>query len=270
MPAIVVLVKHVPDTWSRKALEADHTLDRVHVDSVIDEINEFAMEQALQLRDENPDAGYRVIALTMGPDGADETLRKALAMGADDAVHLRDEALAGSDLLGTTWALTNAINAVASAAGEEVALIVAGNASSDGAMGALPGVLAEYRQVPALTGVRSVALEGQTVTAVRDTSAGRHELSAQLPAIISVTDKAPKPRFPNFKGLMAAKKHEITVLDTAAIGVAAAQVGLAHAATAVTAAQERPARTSGDVIGGTDGVAAAAKVAAYLADEKFL
>jgi len=268
MPAIVVLVKHVPDTWSQKTLEADHTLDRVNVDSVIDEINEFAMEQALQLRDAHPDAGYRVIALTMGPAGADETLRKALAMGADDAVHVLDDALAGSDLLGTTWALTNAINTVA--ATEEVALIVAGNASSDGAMGALPGILAEYRQIPALTGVRSVTLDGQTVTAVRDTAAGRHELTAQLPAIVSVTDKAPKPRFPNFKGLMAAKKHEITVLDTAAIGVAAGQVGLAHAATAVTASTERPARTAGDVIGGADGVAAAAQVADYLAAEKFL
>ena len=138
MPAIVVLVKHVPDTWSQKALEEDNTLDRVNVDSVIDEINEYAMEQALQLRDDNPDAAYRVIALTMGPAGADETLRKALAMGADDAVHVLDEAIAGSDLLGTAWVLTNAINTIA-----DVALVVAGNASSDGAMGALPGVLAE-------------------------------------------------------------------------------------------------------------------------------
>ena len=265
MPTIVALVKHVPDTWSAKTLEADNTLDRVSVDSVIDEINEYAMEQALKLRDDNPGAGLRVVALTMGPAGADEALRKALAMGADDAVHVLDEALAGSDVLGTTWALTNALNTI-----EDVQIIVAGNSSSDGAMGALPGILAEYRQVPALTGVRSVALDGQTVTAVRETSAGRYELSAQLPAIISVTDKAPKPRFPNFKGLMAAKKHEITVLDIAAIGVDAAQVGLAHSATAVTAATQRPERTAGDVIGGADGEAAAARVAAFLADEKFL
>ena len=268
MPAIVVLVKHVPDTWSRQALEADHTLDRVNVDSVIDEINEFAMEQALQLRDDNPDAGYRVIALTMGPAGADEALRKALAMGADDAVHLVDDALAGSDLLGTTWALTNAINSIGASTG--IALIVAGNASSDGAMGALPGILAEYRQIPALTGVRSVALDGQTITAVRETADGRRELSAQLPAIISVTDKAPKPRFPNFKGLMAAKKHQITVLDLASIGVDPAQVGLAYSATAVTAAEQRPGRTAGDVVGGTDSAAAAAKMAEYLSAENFL
>lgn len=265
MPAIVVLVKHVPDTWSQKALEADNTLDRVNVDSVIDEINEFAMEQALQLRDDNPDAGYRVIALSVGPAGADETLRKALAMGAEDAVHVFDEAIAGSDLLGTAWVLTNAINTIA-----DVALIVAGNASSDGAMGALPGILAEYRQVPALTNVRSVALAGETITGVRETAEGRFELSAQLPAIVSVTDKAPKPRFPNFKGLMAAKKHDVTVLDIAAIGVAAEQVGLAHAATAVTAAATRPAREGGDVISGADGGVAAGRVAEFLAAEKFL
>lgn len=262
MPTIVALVKHVPDTWSAKTLEADNTLDRVSVDSVIDEINEYAMEQALKLRDDNPDAGFRVVALTMGPAGADEALRKALAMGADDAVHVLDEALAGSDVLGTTWALTNALTTV-----DDVQIIVAGNSSSDGAMGALPGILAEYRQVPALTNVRSVALEGQTLTAVRETAEGRHELAADLPAIVSVTDKADKPRFPNFKGLMAAKKHEITVVDLAAIGVAPEQVGLAHSATAVTAATERPARVGGDVIRGED---AATKVADFLATEKFL
>lgn len=265
MPTIVVLVKHVPDTWSQKALEADHTLDRVNVDSVMDEINEFAVEQALKLRDENPDAGYRVVALTMGPANADEALRKALAMGADDAVHLLDDALAGSDLLGTAWALTNALNTI-----PDIALIVAGNASSDGSMGALPGILAEYRQIPALTNVRKVSLEGEKITAVRETADGRHELSAQLPAIVSVTDKAAKPRFPNFKGLMAAKKHQVTVLDTAAIGVAATNVGLAQASTAVTAASTRPPRTAGDVISGADGAAAAAAVADYLASEKFL
>ncbi len=262
MPTIVALVKHVPDTWSAKSLEADHTLDRTNVDSVLDEINEYAVEQALRLRDDNPDAGYRVVALTMGPAGADEALRKALAMGADDAVHLVDDALVGSDVLGTTWALTNALNQIA-----DVSVIVAGNSSSDGAMGALPGILAEYRQIPALTNVRAVTLSGDQVTAVRETNEGLYELQAPLPAIVSVTDKAEKPRFPNFKGLMAAKKHEITTLDLAAVGVAPGQVGLGHAATAVTAASARPARTAGEIIRGDD---AAARVADFLATEKFI
>lgn len=260
MPTIVALVKHVPDTWSAKTLEADNTLDRATVDSVIDEINEYAVEQALLLA--ATDDSYRVVALTMGPAGADEALRKALAMGAHDAVHLLDDSLAGSDLLGTAWALANALNTI-----EDVSIIVAGNASSDGAMGALPGILSEYRQIPALTNVRSAELNGDTITAVRETAEGRYELSATLPAIVSVTDKADKPRFPNFKGLMAAKKHQITVLDLATIGVLPTQVGLAHAATAVTGSSERPARTAGSRISGND---TAAQVADFLAAEKFI
>ena len=264
VPAIVVLVKNVPDTWSTRTLNPDFTLNREGVDEVIDEVNEFAVEQALRLRDENPDAGYSVVALSAGPEPAEEALRKALAMGADSAVLLHDAALAGSDILGTAWALTNALNTI-----PDVALVVAGSASSDGAMGALPGILSEYRQQPALTSLKKVALEGGIVKAVRETNDGDYEIEAPLPAIISVTDKADKPRFPNFKGIMAAKKAEITRLDLASIGVAAEQVGLAHAATAVTAASPRPARAGGEVIRGTASDVAA-KIADFIAAEKLI
>ena len=108
MPAIVALVKHVPDTWSTKSLEEDHTLDRTSVDNVIDEVNEYSVEQALRIKEANPD--FRVVAVTMGPAGADEALRKALAMGADDAVHVLDDALSGADALSTAWTLNAAIN----------------------------------------------------------------------------------------------------------------------------------------------------------------
>lgn len=262
MSTIVVLVKNVPDTWSKRTLEADFTLDRQGVDSVLDEINEFAVEQALRIREAHPDAGYRVVALSAGPAGGDEALRKALSMGVDEAVQLSDEALAGSDLLGTAWALNNAINTIG-----DVVLVVAGSASSDGSMGALPGVLAEYRQVPALTNLSRVNVEGGQITAERHDNLGVHELVAPLPAIISVTDKADKPRFPNFKGIMAAKKAEIRGLSLAEIGVAAGQVGLAHAATAVTAAADRPERSQGDVIGASG---AAAKIADYLVAENLI
>lgn len=262
MSTIVVLVKNVPDTWSKRTLEADFTLDRQGVDSVLDEINEFAVEQALRIREAHPDAGYRVVALSAGPAGGEEALRKALSMGVDEAVQLSDEALAGSDLLGTAWALNNAINTIA-----DVVLVVTGSASSDGSMGALPGVLAEYRQVPALTNLSRVNLDGTQITAERHDHLGVYELSAPLPAIISVTDKADKPRFPNFKGIMAAKKAEIRRLSLAEIGVAPEQVGLAHAATAVTAAAERPARSQGDVIGASG---AAGKIVDYLVAENLI
>ncbi|ALC05625.1 hypothetical protein CDES_05975 [Corynebacterium deserti GIMN1.010] len=262
MSTIVVLVKNVPDTWSKRTLEDDFTLDREGVDRVLDEINEFAMEQALLLKEANPDAGYRVVALSAGPASGEEALRKALSMGADEAIQLSDDALAGSDLLGTAWALNNAVNTI-----PDVSLIVTGSASSDGSMGALPGVLAEYRQVPALTNLSSATISGDTITATRIDNHGTYELQASLPAVISVSDKAAKPRFPNFKGIMAAKKAEIKKITLAEIGVTPEQVGLAHAATAVTAAADRPERAQGDVIGASG---AAAKIADYLAAENLI
>ncbi|QCB28263.1 electron transfer flavoprotein subunit beta/FixA family protein [Corynebacterium endometrii] len=259
MPSIVALVKYVPDTWSSKNLNADNRLDRESVDNVIDEINEYSVEQALRLRDDNPDAGFKVVALTMGPAAADEALRKALAMGADEAVHVSDDALAGTDALGTAWALSNALNSI-----EDVQLVVMGNYASDSSTGLLTGLLAEYRQVPALSNVKSIALAGDVIKGVREDSRGNWELEAKLPAIVSVTDKTDKPRFPNFKGLMAAKKAEVTKLDLAAIGVDPAQVGGAAATTQVTASEQRPARTAGEVISGVSAEEAAKKVADYL------
>ncbi|WP_080795353.1 electron transfer flavoprotein subunit beta/FixA family protein [Corynebacterium pacaense] len=260
MSTIVVLVKSVPDTWSRRTLEADFTLDRVGVDEVLDEINEFAVEQALRLKEANP--GYRVVALSAGPTSSEEALRKALAMGVDEAVLLTDEALAGSDLLGTAWALNNAINAVG-----EVEIVVAGAASSDGATGALPGILSEYRGLPALTNLSSVNIEGRDILGQRIDHYGIYELQAPLPAIISITDKADKPRFPNFKGMMAAKKAQIRHLSLADVGVSAEQVGLAHASTAVTAASQRPTRTQGEIIAANG---AAEKIADFLAAENLI
>lgn len=260
MPTIVVLIKNVPDTWSTKTLNPDFTLHREGVDEVIDEINEYAVEQALQLREAHE--GWKVVALTAGPERADTALRKALAMGADDAVLLTDPGLKGSDLLGTTWALNNAINAI-----DDVQIIIAGNASSDGATGALPGMLAEYRQIPALTNMRSLELVGGELKGVREAHEGEYHLTATIPALVSVTEKSGKPRFPNFKGLMAAKKAEIRTLSLADIGVTQEQVGLAHAATTVQSADTRPERTQGEIIRGND---TAAQIVDFLAANKLI
>ncbi|AZA11257.1 electron transfer flavoprotein subunit beta/FixA family protein [Corynebacterium gerontici] len=261
MPAIVVLVKHVPDTWSKRTLEADFTMNRSDVDAVIDEVNEYAIEQALKLKEAH---GYEVVALTAGPEGAEEALRKALAMGADRAMLLRDDALAGSDVLGTSWALLNAVNQI-----PDVQLIICGAASSDGSMGQVPGILAEYRQQPALTYLKSVSVDGTTIRGVRETADGDYEIEAQLPAVVSISDKADKPRFPNFKGIMAAKKAEIPTYNLAAIGVSPEQVGLAHAATAVTSAEEHPKREGGEKIYGS-AEQLAEQLADFLANEKLI
>lgn len=260
MPTIVALVKHVPDTWSTKSLEDDHTLDRTSVDNIIDEINEYSVEQALRLRDENPDENYRVVAVTMGPAQADEALRKALAMGADDAVLVSDDALAGADALSTAWTLNAAINTL-----EDVQLITLGNEASDASTGTLAGLLAEYRQLPALTELHQVELSGGTVKGSREDARGTWELEAALPAIISVTDKADKPRFPNFKGLMAAKKAEITTLNVADLGIEAIAP-----TTTVTESSKRPPRTAGEVISEPQPQDAAKKIADFLAAKNLI
>ncbi|MER0074242.1 electron transfer flavoprotein subunit beta/FixA family protein [Corynebacterium sp. KPL3739] len=260
MPTIVALVKHVPDTWSTKSLEDDHTLDRTSVDNIIDEINEYSVEQALRLRDENPDENYRVVALTMGPAQADEALRKALAMGADDAVLVSDDALAGADALSTAWTLNAAINTL-----EDVQLITLGNEASDASTGTLAGLLAEYRQLPALTELQQVELSGGAVKGSREDARGTWVLEAALPAIISVTDKADKPRFPNFKGLMAAKKAEITTLSVADLGIDAIAP-----TTTVTESSKRPSRTAGEVISEPQPQDAAKKIADFLAAKNLI
>lgn len=260
MPSIAVLVKHVPDTWSVKNLEADHTLDRLNVDSVIDEVNEYAVEQALRLKEAHGE-DWKVIAVTMGAENADESLRKALSMGADDAIRLTDEALAGSDAIATAFALSNLLGTI-----EDLQLIVTGLSSSDGDTGLLAGLLAEYRQIPALTGLTSVALDGSNVTGTRVDTRGEWKLEAALPALVSITSEADNPRYPNFKKIKAAKAHEITVHDLAAIGVDAAQVGLNASATRVQSAEKLPERTAGEIIqGGADPKAAAAQIADFLA-----
>lgn len=260
MPTIVVLVKNVPDTWSTKTLNPDFTLHREGVDEIIDEINEYAVEQALQIKEAHE--GFKVVALSVGPERAETALRKALAMGADHAVLVTDPALKGSDALGTAWTLTNAINTI-----EDVQLIIMGNASSDGSTGALPGMIAEYRQLPALTNVRQIAVQGTEITAIRESHEGEYHIQSTLPAVVSVTEKSGKPRFPNFKGLMAAKKAEIRHLALSDIGVAAEQVGLAHAATAVQSAETRPERTQGEIIRGSD---SAARIIEFLAAQKLI
>lgn len=244
MPTIAVLVKNVPGTWSTKRLAEDHTLDRDNVDSVLDEINEYAVEAALKLKEAH---GYSVIAVTMGPEGCEEALRKAIAMGADDAIALIDGSLAGADALATAWTLNAALNQI-----EDLALIVAGNQSSDGGTGTLAGLLAEYRQVPAVTQAHNIRIDAHTLSATREDERGTWELSAPLPAVVTVTEQSDKPRFPNFKGMKAAKKHDIKRLSVADIGIEAVA-----AATAVTAATEIPARTGGELLEGpADDIAA--------------
>ena len=262
---IVVLVKQVPDTYSERRLRGDGALDRDASDAVLDEINERAVEEALQLKEAH---GGAVTVVSMGPDRATEAIRKALSMGADAAVHLSDDALAGSDAVGTARALAGAIGTVGPMGSGGVDLVLAGNEASDGRSAAVPAMVAEVLGLPALTHARQVTVEGGSVTVRRETDDGVVTLSAELPAVVSVNEKINEPRYPSFKGIMAAKKKPVTTLSLADAGLDAAQVGAAAALTAVVSATPKPPKSAGEkVVDDGDG---GTKLAAFLVAQKLI
>jgi electron transfer flavoprotein beta subunit len=258
---IVVLVKQVPDTWSeRKLADADHTLDRESADAVLDEINERAVEEALLLQEAH---GGEVTVVAMGPDRATDAIRKALSMGADKAVHVSDEALHGSDALTTAKVLAKAIGTL-----DGVDLVIAGNEATDGRAGAIPAILAELLGLPQVTQVRKVTVEGSTVKAERETDEGVAHLEASLPAVVSVTEKINEPRYPSFKGIMAAKKKPVTTLTVADLGLDAGEVGLAAAWSQVLEAAPKPPRSAGQRV--EDSGDGGSKIAEYLVGQKLI
>ncbi|MFC8627736.1 electron transfer flavoprotein subunit beta/FixA family protein, partial [Streptomyces anulatus] len=234
---IVVCVKYVPDATGDRRFADDLTLDREDVDGLLSELDEYAVEQALQIADGADDAEITVV--TVGPEDAKDALRKALSMGADKAVHVEDDDLHGSDVMGTSLVLAKAVEK----AGYD--LVICGMASTDGVMGVLPALLAERLGVPQVTLLSEVAVDGGVVTGRRDGDTASEQLEASLPAVVSVTDQSGEARYPSFKGIMAAKKKPVESLDLDDLGLDADEVGLAGAWTAVDSATERPARTAG-------------------------
>ncbi|MDT5327077.1 MAG: electron transfer flavoprotein beta subunit [Mycobacterium sp.] len=263
MTNIVVLIKQVPDTWSeRKLTDGDYTLDREAADAVLDEINERAIEEALLIK-EKEGGESTVTVLTAGPARATEAIRKALSMGADKAVHLLDDGLHGSDVIQTGWALARALGTI-----EGTELVIAGNEATDGVGGAVPAVIAEYLGLPQLTHVRKLSVEGGKVHGERETDDGLFTLEASLPAVVSVTEKINEPRFPSFKGIMAAKKKEVTTLTLAEIGVEPDEVGLGNAGSTVTSSTPKPPKTAGEKV--ADEGEGGNQVAQYLVSQKII
>ncbi|MDX6257457.1 MAG: electron transfer flavoprotein beta subunit [Frankiales bacterium] len=257
--SIVVCVKQVPDSWAEKSLRKDdHRLDRDAADAVLNELDEYAVEEALRIK-ESREGETTVTVLSMGPERAAETLRKALSMGADAAVHLVDPALEGTDAVGTSYALAQALGTL------PYDLVILGSESTDARMSVLPAMLAERLGNAQLTFARKVSLDGTTVTIERVTADGYATVRADLPAVLSVVEKINEPRYPSFKGIMAAKKKPFTTLSLAGIGADPAQLGLSGAGTQVVEAQPRPAKAAGEITAddGTGGTRLAAFLAAH-------
>ncbi|MCI1018718.1 electron transfer flavoprotein subunit beta/FixA family protein [Microbacterium sp. C5A9] len=256
---IFVLVKEVPDTYGDRKLNLETGLaDRGAGDVVLDEITERALEVALSHADKNE--GTEVVALVMAPEGSTASVRRALAIGAGSAVHIADEQLAGADLGLTAETLAAAIRRA------EPDLVIAGNLSTDGSGGVIPAMIAEHLGWVHATALTSVEITPEGITGTRGADAGAQSISAPLPAVISITEAMPDARFPNFKGIMAAKKKPLEVLTLDDLGVSADPAAAPR--TIMTAVAEKPPRAAGVKI--VDEGDAAEKLVEYLVQNRLV
>ena len=265
---IVVCVKYVPDATGNRTFDpTDNTVDRYGVDGLLSELDEYAIEEGLAIADAQ---GGEVIALTLGPEPAKDAIRKALQMGAARGVHVLDPAVHGSDSGATTLVLAKAIRKIG--AETPVDLVICGMASTDGSMGVVPAMLAERLGLPQVTFASEVTIAGEgdrtTVRIRRDGDTATEVVEASTPLVLSVTDQCNEPRYPSFKGIMAAKKKPVDTWSLADLGVDPSRVGLGAAWTRVASFEARPPRTAGKVVpdDGTGGQ----QLADYLASQKFV
>ncbi len=268
---IVVCVKYVPDATADRRFESDLTVDRVGVDGLLSELDEYAVEQALQVKEKLGDDST-VTVLSVGPEQATDAIRKALQMGADSGVHVLDDAIAGSDYLATSLVLAEALKKVGTDLGGWD-LVVCGMASTDGSGGVVPAMLAERLGVPGVTLGSEITVsaegDGGTVTIRRDGDTATETIEGSLPLVLSVTDQSGEARYPSFKGIMAAKKKPMTTWSLGDLGVDAELVGLSAAWSAVSDATARPPRSAGEIVTDEDGSGATALVE-FLASKKFI
>lgn len=263
---IVVCVKYVPDATADRQFESDNTVDRVGVDGLLSELDEYAVEQALQLKEKAGDDTV-VTALCVGPEKGVDAVRKALQMGADQGIHVIDDAIAGSDYVGTSLVLAKAVEKAG--AERAVDLVMCGMASTDASGGVLPAMLAERLGLPQVTYASVVETQGDQVRVKRDSDTATEVIGAKMPMVLSVTDQTGEARYPSFKGIMAAKKKPLETWSLSDIGVDAGEVGLEAAWTAVEETAARPPRTAGEIVTDEDGSGATA-LTEFLVSKKFI
>ncbi len=263
---IVVCIKYVPDAQSELTFNAsDNTTDRLGVEGLLSELDEYAIEAGLKLAEAAAGgvAENTVTVLTVGPDKAADAIKKALQMGAHAGVHVSDEAIHGSDAAATSLILAEAVKKIGSPD-----LILTGMTSTDGSMGVVPAMLAERLGLPQVTLAAELTVDGGTVTIRRDGDTASVTITASMPALVSVTDQINEPRYPSFKGIMAAKKKPVETWSLADLGLDAGSVGLAAAWTKVESFTKRPPRAKGQIV--TDEGDGGTQLAEFLTTRKFV
>ncbi|MBV8245156.1 MAG: electron transfer flavoprotein subunit beta/FixA family protein [Candidatus Eremiobacteraeota bacterium] len=258
---IVVTVKLVPDVNAEKRIDpATRRLVRTGVDTVLNPYDEYAIEAALQLK-EKLGEGTTVTVFSMAPESGKETVRKALAMGADDAVMLTDAGLEGSDVWDTAFALAQGLKK------HGFDLVICGSLSDDGSTGGVPGAIAEYLGVPGFTNARHLDVADGRLRVQRETDNGYQTVSGPLPALVSVTMAVGEPRYASLKGIMGAKKKTIAVQTPADAGIAQ-PLGASGAKTELLEFAPPPARSKARVVTAEDGPSGAAAIFEFLKEKK--
>lgn len=236
---IAVLLKEVPDTYSDRDMNLETGLTDRSGDVVADEVGERAVEAALRIKEGAADS-TEVHVLTVGPASAADSVRRGIAMGADVGYLVSDDALIGADVTLTAEVLAALIRK------NGYDLVIAGAASSDGASGVMAPLIGELLDWPALSNLTEVSFDGSRVEAVQVSDGAVVKLEASLPAIVAVSDEFPDPRFPNFKGLMAAKKKELGEVTLAELGIDPEDYSRPRSI--MVSVERRPARERGEII----------------------
>ena len=250
---IAVCVKEVPSATSAKRIDpSTNRLDRSG-DSELNPFDVHGLEEAIKLREAGHDVG-EIVALCMGREQAQRPLQKALALGADRAVLVTDEALAGSDITGTAYALAQALEK------QNADLVILGQQAADADCYVMAAAVADHMRRPLVTQVAELSLDGSTLRAKRQTEHGYDVIEAPLPAVISVSDAINTPRLPSIKAIMGAKKKPTDVVSAADAGIDSSLVGAAGAKSVVASVSPPPAKDSGQRIEDAGGDSATAIV----------
>lgn len=259
---VIVPVKRVPDTAGDKPIDEEtRTVDRDAVEAVLNPVDEFSIEEAVRLK-ESHDAEVRV--LLVGPDSAQSIVRKALSYGLDGAVQITDDAVAGSDALGTARVIAAALRQ------EEFDLALFGNQSTDARTCLVPAAVAELLGLPSLTYARHLEIDGDAVVVHREHEEGWDVVESSLPAVVSVVEAINEPRYPSFKGIMAAKSKPLEVKSLDDLGPDTTGVGADGAAATMYSFRPRPPREAGTIVEDDGSGSAAVELADWMEDNKFI
>jgi electron transfer flavoprotein beta subunit len=261
---ICVLVKEVPDAAVRKRIDpASGRVDRSG-ERTLNPYDTHAIETAMQIKESGAVEVDEIVAVTMGPESAVRALHKAVSLGADRSLHLCDEALAGSDVAATGYALAKALDR------EQPDLVLLGQQSDDGECYTVGAVVADHLQMPSLTQVIKLDIAEGKLLCERQAEYGYDTVEVDFPAVVAVGDAINGPRYPSLKAIMGAKKQPLETLSVGDVGIDTTRVGGEHAAAQWVAAKEPPKKAAGMIIEDEDTDATVAQLVAWLDDRKLI